>query len=598
MPASKFRLTIVNSSSGNANNTSQWNTDLDTNVTYTVVTRYAIATATSTLWIDPASEGAASVTATDTVIFPYINPTYYSFRQASSEGTMRIDGLRVATTFAEVAGANTAPTISAIPDQAIARNGTTGALPFTVGDAETDPALLTVTKDSINITLVPLSGITILPGDGTNRTVAVTPATGQQGTTLITLAVDDGVNTNKTSFVVTVGAPSISDIPNQIIVSNTSTPAISFTVTDPENDTVTVTGTSSWPSLLTDANIIIGGSGSSRTVTLTPQANQIGWARVTLYATDGFSTNSTSFILTVRPLLGVLLRDTFAYTSFNFFPNSLYDAVGSPWQTASGVGYQLQVTNGWAYIGNTNSEDVAASLTNSTGTFPDFTPYYSSNGVVFYSSFTLKATSLPSYSGSYFAHLKDGWSGTTFRAKVYGDTNGAAPGSYRIGIANSANVGTYYPLDCSLGANYFVVTRYNSATGESVLWVNPLAESLSSLAATDTATPSNVGAYGLREAGDSGDLQVSNLVVSTSFPTLPPLAPITITQITVSGGTVTINFDAGANDTVAGFDLQSAGTVNGTYAATGATITNPSSTKFQATIATAGSAQFYRIVRK
>ena len=51
----------------------------------------------------------------------------------------------------------------------------TGALPFTVGDAESDPSILTVTTASTNTTLVPLSGIVINDGDGTNRTVTVTP---------------------------------------------------------------------------------------------------------------------------------------------------------------------------------------------------------------------------------------------------------------------------------------------------------------------------------------------------------------------------------------------------------------------------------------
>ena len=64
-----------------------------------------------------------------------------------------------------------------------------------------------------------------------------------------------------------------------------------------------------------------------------------------------------------------------------------------------------------------------------------------------------------------------------------------------------------------------------------------------------------------------------------------------------TGGFVTINFDAGASDLPAGFNVISAGTVDGTYATVSATITNPNAGKFQATVATAGSAQFYRIKR-
>jgi hypothetical protein len=596
-PANTYRLTIVNSSTGNATNNSQMNTNLNLNQTYTVVTKYDIANATSTLWIDPVSEASTSVTAPDSVAYPYINPTYYSFRQASGEGTMRIDTLRVATSFAEVAGANTAPSISAIANQSIPRNGNTGPLPFTVGDAETDPALLTVSKASTNLTLVPLSGIVVNDGDGTNRTVTVTPATGQQGTTLITLTVSDGTNTADSSFVVTVGSPVLSAIPNQIAVVNAVIPPIAITITDAEGDTLTPATDSSNTNILKSANITVNGTGSSRTLTLVPEANTNGGTTVTLSFSDGFTTTTRTFTLTVTPLLGILLQDQFAYTSFTISPNSLADAIGSPWGHASGGFYEVQSTNGWAYLSAALTEDVGAPLTNSPGTFPNFTNYASSLGVVFYSSFTLKVTDITLATGDYFAHLKNNYTNTTFRAKVFVNTNGAAASSYRIGIANQANVGTYHPLDCSTNTDYFVVTRYNSYNGETALWVNPTAESVGAVNATDAMGTSTIGAYGLRQSGGIGSLQVSNLIVSTSFP-IAPLSPITITTTSVSGGTVTILFDAGASDIAAGFDLQSCGTVNGTYAVVGATITSPSSGKFQATIATSGSAQFYRIVRK
>lgn len=576
-------------------------TELTTNVTYTVVTRYVLATGLSTLWIDPTDETSASVTATLNVSL--MNPTYYGFRQASSEGTMRIDGLRVATSFNSVAGANTDPTISSIPNQSIPRDGATGALPFIVGDAESNPSILTVAKASTNLTLVPLSGVVINDGDGTNRTVTVTPATGQQGTTRITLTVSDGVNTSPRSFIVTVGAPILSAIPNQIVVSNTPVPPIAFTITDAEGDTLTPATSSSNTNILKNANITVNGTGSSRTLTLVPEANTNGGTTVTLSFSDGTTTTTRTFTLTVAPLLPILLQDQFAYTSFTI-DNALYGATGSPWQSIvpalPNTSYEVQTTNGWAYLTATLAEDVAAPLTNSAGTFPGFSNYVSSAGVVFYSSFTLKVTDITLATGDYFAHLKNSYSGTTFRAKVFVNTNGAAAGSYRIGIANQANAGTYYPLDCSVNTDYFVVTRYNSYNGEATLWVNPLAESLSHITGTDALQTTTIGAYGLRESGGIGSLQISNLVVSTAFPSLPPLSPITITKISVSGGTVTILFDAGASDTAAGFDLLSAGTVNGTYTGpvAGSSISGVSSGKFQATAPTSGTVQFYRITRK
>lgn len=594
-PAGKVRLGIANSSSGNAA-TAQWDVDLDTNVTYTVVTRYQIATATSTLWIDPTDESSPSVTAADSVS-PFINVVYYSFRQTTGEGTMRIDALRVGTLFSDVAGADTAPTISTITSQSIPRDGSTAALPFTVGDAESDPATLTVAGASTNTTLVPVSNIVINDGDGTNRTVTVTPATGEQGKTLITLTVSDGANTADSSFVVTVGAPSISPIPNQIAVVNAVIPPIAFTVTDAEGDTLTPSASSSNPNLLKSENITINGTGSSRTLILVPEANTNGVTTVTLSFTDGFTTTTRTFALSVTPVLGILLQDQFAYTEF-LLPNALYGATDSPWQTIGTTAYEVQSTNGWAYLTAALTEDVAAPLTNSAGIFPSFTNYPAGDGVVFYTSFTLKVTDLPQGAGDYFAHLKNTYSGTTFRAKVFVSTNGAAAGSYRIGIANQANAGTYLPLDCNMGTDYLVVTRYNSGIGETALWLNPTSESSTAVTGTDALQTSPVGAYGLRQSAGIGTLQISNLVISTTFPSISAPEPITLTGISVSSGTVTVNFDAGVSDSPTGFDLISAGTVDGTYTPASATITNPFPGKFQATVAASGDVQFYRIKRK
>ncbi|MGC3958752.1 MAG: hypothetical protein QM813_12675 [Verrucomicrobiota bacterium] len=598
--AGNFYLGIANNS-GTVGLSVPFPTELTTNVTYTVVTKYVLSTGLSTLWIDPVDESSPSVTAT---LSPSTaNIVYYAFRQgAAAQGAVRVDSLRVGTAFSDVAGANTAPSISSIPNVSVPRNVGSGVLPFVVGDAESTAASLTVSKASTNETLIPLSGVVVNDGDGTNRTVTVTPATGQQGQSLITLTVSDGPNIANSSFLVTVGAPSISVVPNQIAAVNAVIPSVAFTVSDPEGDTLSQSVVSSNTNILKSANITINGTGSSRTLTLVPEANTNGFTTITLSFSDGFTTTTRSFALSITPALGVLLQDQFAYTSF-LLPNALYQATDSPWLTASGTAYELQSTNGWAYINPALSEDLGAPLTNTSGTFPNFTAYASSEGVVFYSSFTLKATSLPKFAGDYFAHLKNSYNGTTFRAKVFTSTNGAAANSFRIGIANQANAGTYLPVDCSLNTDYLVVTRYNSAIGEATLWVNPTSEASASIVGADALQTTPIGGYGLRQTGgtstvgDTGDLQISNLVVSTSFPALPVTAPINITGISVVSSTVTVAFTAGAGDSIGSFSLLSSSTVDGTYTAAGAVITSPSAGTFEASVATSGNAQFYRIKR-
>ncbi len=100
-------------------------------------------------------------------------------------------------------GPNTPPTISSIPDQTILQGTSTGPIPFTVGDAEVAAANLQLSAASSNPGLIPVGNI-VFGGYGTDRTVTVTPATGQTGTATITVTVNDGPNNTSTSFLVTV----------------------------------------------------------------------------------------------------------------------------------------------------------------------------------------------------------------------------------------------------------------------------------------------------------------------------------------------------------------------------------------------------------
>lgn len=97
-------------------------------------------------------------------------------------------------------------------------------------------------------------------------------------------------------------APTIAPVPlpNQTIKPNASTPAIGFTIGDPDGiDTLTVSGSSSNPALVPAAGIVFGGTGASRTVTVTPAPNKSGAATITVTVTDGTASASTTFQLTV-----------------------------------------------------------------------------------------------------------------------------------------------------------------------------------------------------------------------------------------------------------------------------------------------------------
>ncbi len=120
-----------------------------------------------------------------------------------------------AQTFTITLSNNTPPTITDVTNQTINEDSATTALPFTIGDAETAVTALTVTSGSSNTTLVPLANL-VLGGSGASRTVTVTPAADQFGTTTITLTVNDGTTSTSDTFDVIVrpiaDTPSITNV--------------------------------------------------------------------------------------------------------------------------------------------------------------------------------------------------------------------------------------------------------------------------------------------------------------------------------------------------------------------------------------------------
>lgn len=121
-----------------------------------------------------------------------------------------MDEIRMGARFSDISGVpvtpvNTPPTLTDLADQTLAEDGTTGPLPFTIGDLETAASSLTLSKASSNTTLVPVANI-VLGGSGANRTVTVTPAANQSGSAVITVTVSDGTASTSETFTLTVFA--------------------------------------------------------------------------------------------------------------------------------------------------------------------------------------------------------------------------------------------------------------------------------------------------------------------------------------------------------------------------------------------------------
>ena len=68
---------------------------------------------------------------------------------------------------------------------------------------------------------------------------------------------------------------------------------------DANTDPLTVTLSSSNTTLVPNANIVLGGSGANRTITITPAAGKTGTTTITVTVSDGQAQVSDTFVLTV-----------------------------------------------------------------------------------------------------------------------------------------------------------------------------------------------------------------------------------------------------------------------------------------------------------
>ena len=122
-------------------------------------------------------------------------------------------------------------------------------------------------------------------------------------TVFIGSAANDPVSTNNSASVVAMvnSFPTISSVSNQVTLEDVPTSAIGFLVGDLETPagSLQVSGTSSNTNLVPNANLIFGGSGSNRTITITPATHYYGATTVTVSVSDGQASTSTSFLLTV-----------------------------------------------------------------------------------------------------------------------------------------------------------------------------------------------------------------------------------------------------------------------------------------------------------
>jgi hypothetical protein len=471
-----------------------------------------------------------------------------------SQGAVRFDYVTITGT--PLPGSDTPPYISTpIADQTVRVNQSTGPIDFTVLDAEDAASNLVVDAMSSDPAVIAPANISF-GGYGSTRTVNVT-AGSQSGASIIRVwVIDSGGKSNSAPFTVTVlpanTAPIISAIPATNTLVNTGVAPIAFTIGDAESPAtdLILSAVSENPALVPNVNVVFGGSGSNRTVSVTPSTDRIGVAPITVRVSDGTNSASSTFGVMVRPSPAVLVYEPFDYHDGSVVTNS-----GFLWNNHTGASGQCQVTNGQLQVTTSQTEDVAITLPGG--------PYAKNAGTILYTSFKVNFQALPKNTPDYFAAFV---SGSSQIARLYaGSATNAPAGTFQLAIANASNSTTPYADDLNTNTTYVIVTRYNIDTAIATMWLNPASETDPGVTATDALTPASASSFLFRQGSSLGaTILIDDLKIGLSF------ASVTTSNSTTAATPIPLVLERFGNNVILtwtnpAFLLQSAPAMNSLF---------------------------------
>lgn len=230
--------------------------------------------------------------------------------------------------------------------------------------------------------------------------------------------------------------------------------------------------------------------------------------------------NGVGLFLSLLALAANVSAEPLARDGFDYGDGPLVEVSSGLWRHHSGsTTGEVCVINGAVQLTQAATEDVNL----------PWTPPTATNNSTWYARFTVQFSEPPKgASGGYFAHFKDGGNG--FRCRIFGTTNGAAPGCLRLGISNGANTATNLAAaDLTLWTTHTILCRYDGGSGVSALWVDPANVPGEPVTAGDTVKPVAPTAFALRQSDGIGALVVDDLQLATTLEDLgfadgPPAA--------------------------------------------------------------------------
>jgi subtilisin-like proprotein convertase family protein len=174
--------------------------------------------------------------------------------------------------------------------------------------------------------------------------------------------------------------PTITGIPNQGIPVDSTTGPLGFTIGDVDTPlaSLTLSADSSNLGLVPVNNIVFSGSGSNRTMTVTPAAGQLGTATITVTVNDGQYSNSTSFVLTVNePNAGLVAAYSFDEGSGTLVGDisgngNTGTISGATWTTSGKYGNSLSFngTGAMVRVNDSASLDLSSAMTLEAWVYP------------------------------------------------------------------------------------------------------------------------------------------------------------------------------------------------------------------------------------
>jgi hypothetical protein len=256
--------------------------------------------------------------------------------------------------------------------------------------------------------------------------------------------------------------------------------------------------------------------------------------------------NAAGVFLSLLALAANVSAEPLVRDGFDYGDGPLVEVSSGLWRHHSGsTTGEVSVINGAVQLTQAATEDVNL----------PWTPTPTTNNSTWYARFTVQFSEPPKgASGGYFAHFKDGGNG--FRCRVFGTTNGAAPGCLRLGLSNGANTATNLAAtDLALWTTHTILCRYDAGSGVSALWVDPANVPGEPVVAGDVVKPVTPTAFALRQSDGIGTLVVDDLQLATTLADLgfedgppaaaPPAFQFTnvLEQLVRPGEAVTNTFD-------------------------------------------------------